>query len=242
MARLTGKTALITGGSEGIGLAIATAFAREGANLVLLARDRRKLDALTLPNTRTVAVDLNDEDALVAAVGSLDVDVLVNNVGVSHMPPLAELTKPQFDAMVHLNLRVPVLLTQLLRERLTAIVNISSYWADKMVAGRPSSVYSATRGALNSLTKALANELGPDVRVNAIAPGSIRTPTFERAYLAQMTSDQRADYEHYVHDAYPAQRIGEPEDVAEAAVYLASDDARWVTGTVLQVDGGLTVR
>ncbi|MFC4907390.1 SDR family NAD(P)-dependent oxidoreductase [Actinomadura gamaensis] len=242
MDRLTGKTALITGGSEGIGLAIATAFAREGANLVLLARDKRKLDALTLTNTRTVAVDLNDEDALVAAVESLDVDVLVNNVGLSHMPPLAELTKAQFDAMVHLNLRVPVLLTQLLCDRLTAVVNISSYWADKMVAGRPSSVYSATRGALNSLTKALANELGPRVRVNAIAPGSIHTPTFERVYLGQMTADQRADYEHYVHSAYPAQRIGEPGDVAEAAVYLASDDARWVTGTVLQVDGGLTVR
>lgn len=242
MDRLTGKTALITGGSEGIGLAIATAFAREGANLVLLARDKRKLDALPLADTRTIAVDLNDEDALVAAVESLDVDVLVNNVGLAHMPPLAELTKPQFDAMVHLNLRVPVLLTQLLRERLTAIVNISSYWADKMVAGRPSSVYSATRGALNSLTKALANELGPDVRVNAIAPGSIRTPTFERAHLAHMSSNQRTDYERYVHDAYPAQRIGEPEDVAEAAVYLASDDARWVTGTVLRVDGGLTVR
>ncbi|TWF94705.1 SDR family NAD(P)-dependent oxidoreductase [Saccharopolyspora dendranthemae] len=242
MDRLTGKTALITGGSEGIGLAIATAFAREGANLVVLARDRQKLDALTLTNTRTVAVDLNDEDALVTAVESLDVDVLVNNVGLAQMPPLAELTKSQFDAMVHLNLRVPVLLTQLLHERLTAIVNISSYWADKMVAGRPSSVYSATRGSLNSLTKALANELAPHVRVNAIAPGSIHTPTFERAHLAQMTADQRAEYEHYVHDAYPAQRIGEPEDVAEAAVYLASDDARWVTGTVLQVDGGLTVR
>ncbi|GAB3444903.1 SDR family oxidoreductase [Streptomonospora sediminis] len=242
MDRLTGKTALITGGSEGIGLAVATAFAREGADLVLLARDRRKLDAVALANTRTVAVDLNDEDALVAAVESLDVDVLVNNVGLAHMPPLAELTKSQFDEMVHLNLRVPVLLTQLLHERLRAIVNISSYWSDKMVAGRPSSVYSATRGALNSLTKALANELGPQVRANAIAPGSIRTPTFERAYLAQMTEARRTDHERYVRDAYPAQRIGEPGDVAEAAVYLASDDSRWVTGTVLQVDGGLTVR
>lgn len=242
MDRLTGKTALITGGSEGIGLAIATAFASEGANLVILARDQRKLDGLTLANTRTIAVDLNHEDAIVAAVDSLDVDVLVNNVGLAQMPPPAELTKAQFDAMVHLNLRVPVLLTQLLHERLNSIVNISSYWADKMVNGRPSSVYSATRGALNSLTKALANELAPQVRVNAIAPGSIRTPTFERDYLGQMTVAQRDDDERSIQDAYPAQRIGEPEDVAQAAVYLASDDGRWVTGTVLRVDGGFTVR
>ncbi|MEU4892597.1 SDR family oxidoreductase [Streptomyces sp. NPDC044780] len=255
MGRLEGRTALITGGSGGLGRAIAEAFAAEGAGLVLLARDREKLartaGALRSEGAtvRTLAVDLADLSALTDAVTRLDVgvDILVNNVGLARLKPLADLTLEDAEAMVTLNLMAPFRLTQLLLPSLVAargtVINMSSYWATTMVAGRPSSLYSATRGAIESLTRALANELGPDgVRVNAIAPGSIATPTFDREFLGRMTSEQRAAYERYVRDAYPTGRIGRMEEVANAAVYLASDQASWTTGTVLAVDGGLTLR
>jgi NAD(P)-dependent dehydrogenase (short-subunit alcohol dehydrogenase family) len=253
MDTLTGRTALITGGSEGIGLAIADAFAREGADLVLLARDPGKLDAVAAElrtrggSVTTVSVDLADPAAVAGLPAGLAADILVNNAGVTHLKPLAETTSADFDSMVRVNLGVPFQLVQRLLPSLVAargsVVNISSYWGTKMVDGRPASVYSATRGALNSFTQALASELGPDgVRVNAIVPGSVRTPAFERRFLGPMTDEQRGDYDAYVRRAYPAGRIGRPADVAAAALYLADPANTWVTGSIMTVDGGFAVR
>ncbi|HEY3471896.1 MAG TPA: SDR family oxidoreductase [Amycolatopsis sp.] len=253
MSVLTGRTALITGGSEGIGFAVADAFARSGADLVLVARDAGKLAAAATGLRRhgvevsTVATDLADPGAVAGHLGQLRADILVNNAGVTHLKTLADTTDADFDAMVRVNLGVPFQLTRLLLPSLTAaggsVVNISSYWGRKMVEGRPASVYSATRGALDAFTKALASELGPaGVRVNAIVPGSVRTPAFERRFLGPMSDGERTDYEEYVRRAYPMARIGRPEDVAAAALYLASPENSWVTGTVLTVDGGFTVR
>jgi NAD(P)-dependent dehydrogenase (short-subunit alcohol dehydrogenase family) len=252
MDTLSGKTALITGGSDGIGLAIADAFAREGADLVLLARNPRNLataaDALRAHRhgVRTLSVDLTDPRALDATRLPEEVDILVNNAGVAHFAPLPDIQRADFDTMVRVNLAVPFELSHRLLPALTAargaIINISSYWATKMVPGRPSSIYSATRGALNSLTRALASELGPaGIRVNAIAPGAVHTPTYQRRHLDPMTPDQRRAHRDHVRQAYPAGRIGDPADVAAAALYLASSGA-WVTGTILTVDGGLTIR
>ncbi|GAB2799270.1 hypothetical protein GCM10027091_33620 [Streptomyces daliensis] len=191
------------------------------------------------------------EPGAVAAVGEAvralteHVDTLVNNAGAAHFAPLADTTPDMIDAMLHLNVKVPLLLSRALLAELTraqgSIINISSYWARRMTAGRASAAYSATRGAINSLTMALANELGADgVRVNALAPGAVHTPTYQRSYLDPMTPRQRAAHDAGIQAAYPLGRIGTPRDVAEAAAYLA--DARWTTGTVLTVDGGLTVR
>ncbi|MEV7087722.1 SDR family oxidoreductase [Streptomyces sp. NPDC093085] len=252
----TTGTAVVTGGSEGLGLAIADALARDGADLVLIARNADRLRAaageLARHGTavRTVPADLSAPDAparIAAQVGAVTdrVDTLVNNVGTAHFASLAETTADAMNTMWHLNVQVPLLLSrELLPALLNArgnIINISSYWAHKMTEGRHSAAYSATRGALNSMTLALANELGPQrVRVNAIAPGAVRTPTYERAYLAPMTAEQRAAHDRRVEHTYPLGRLGTADDIAAAAAYLAS--AEWTTGTILTVDGGLTVR
>ncbi|MET3851345.1 MULTISPECIES: SDR family NAD(P)-dependent oxidoreductase [unclassified Paenibacillus] len=258
MKRLERKTAVITGGSDGIGFAIASAFAENGANLVLVARNQEKLfHAKQILQTKgvsveTVSADLKDLASIPHVTATLlerthgQIHVLVNNVGVAHFKPLPDLSLGLLDEMVNLNIKVPFLLIQHLLPALTAtrgnILNISTYWSQKMIAGRPSSAYSMTRGAINTLTKALANELGElQIRTNAIAPGSIDTSTF-RKWLDTKNQEELLEYQNYVTSAYPLGHIGNEEDVANAAVYLASDEAKWVTGTILNIDGGLTVR
>jgi NAD(P)-dependent dehydrogenase (short-subunit alcohol dehydrogenase family) len=252
----TGRFAVVTGGSGGLGLAIADALAQDGADLVLVARDHDRLKTAAEELGRhgttvhTVSADLRASDAaarIAARVGELTdrVDTLVNNVGTAHFASLPDTTVDAMETMWHLNVEVPLLLSQqMLPALLTArgnIINISSYWAHKMVAGRHSAAYSATRGALNSMTRALASELGPQgVRVNAIAPGAVHTPTYERSYLAPMTAEQRTAHDEQIERSYPLQHLGTAQDIAAAAVYLSS--ARWTTGAVLAVDGGLTVR
>ena len=257
MPQTTGL-AVVTGGSDGLGHAIAGALAAQGADLILIARDPDKLaaarDALLRHGTsvHTLAADLSEPDAAATAAQRIlaladRVDTLVNNAGTAYFGSLASTTGETFDAMWHLNVKVPFLLSQALLDPLTlaggSIINISSYWAHKMTAGRSSAAYSATRGAINAMTRALASELGPSgVRVNAIAPGAVLTPTYERAYLGSMSPEQRDAHDQHVRTAYPLGRIGTPEEIAEAAAYLASPRARWTTGTILNIDGGLTVR
>ncbi|MET7763223.1 SDR family oxidoreductase [Streptomyces sp. NPDC005393] len=254
MSHLDGTTAVITGGSEGLGYAIADAFAAEGSDLVLLDPDQDKLDrardALAGHGTtvRTISVDLADPGAVTTAAHEVlalteRVDTLVNNAGTAHFSPLAQTSADTFDAMLHLNVRVPFLLAQALLPALVeghgSIINITSYWAHTMVADRPSAAYSATRGAINAMTRALANELGPSgVRVNGIAPGAVRTPAYERDHLGPMSAEERDGHDRRAREAYPLGRIGEPREVAAAAAFLASPRAGWTTGTTEEVAGG----
>ena len=253
--RLKNKHAIITGGSDGIGFGIAQAFAREGAALTLVARTEKslldakaKLIALGAP-VATFTADLARPDAIDLVARHLktegrSVDILVNNAGVAHLVPYLEATRAQYEAGVALNVTVPFFLTQALVPLMrvgASVINLSSYFAHKMLPGRPSSIYSLTKGALNSLTKAQAWELaGRQIRVNAIAPGTVDTP-MRRKSIETLPQKAQDDLAELVKRIYPLGRIGRIEDLGGIAVYLASDESAWTTGAVFAVDGGLTV-
>jgi NAD(P)-dependent dehydrogenase (short-subunit alcohol dehydrogenase family) len=253
--RLAGKFALITGGSDGIGYGIAEAFAGNGAALCLVARDPKKLDAAKARlealggKTETIAVDLQKPDAVdqvARAVKALNrpLDILVNNAGTATFVPYLDATRAQYDTGVNLNVTVPYFLTQALVPLMPgggSIINISSYFAQKMLPDRPSSIYSLTKGAMNALTKAMAYELAPrGIRVNAIAPGTIDTP-LRRQSIAVLPQEQQQAMAELVKRIYPAGRIGKIGDMGGIAVFLASAESEWATGAVFAVDGGLTI-
>ncbi|MCM2371051.1 SDR family NAD(P)-dependent oxidoreductase [Aporhodopirellula aestuarii] len=253
--QLRDKKALITGGSDGIGLAIATAFAEAGADIWLVARNADKLTSAaeqlraTNVEVRTSALDLTDSTAVQTLGAEFAqawdrLDVLVNNAGMARFQEIAEVTDEDLMAQVTLNLLAPYqLIRQFLSHLKTArgnVINISSTSAHRLIPGRPASVYAMTKGGLNSLTKALALELGPDgVRVNAIAPGAIKTP-LTRNMIAGFSDQRKADYDKFVKQSFALGRLGEPEDVAQMALHLASSEAKWITGSVFIVDGGLS--
>jgi len=252
MFSFEGKKALVTGGGRGIGRAIALAFARQGADVALAARSRSELEQVAgeirkLGRKASVhVVDLGNTnravetvDAAARELGSLD--VLVNNAGgITDLPesigPLAETTVEAFDAMYAINVRTP-LFASLAACRLMArqgkggaIVNIVSI--DAVFPAPTEGIYGSAKAALVNLTRVLAYEAGKDrVRVNAIAPGVVETRLTE-PWLR--TDEQRADRASF----YPLNRVGVPDDVAAAAVYLCSEEAGWVSGNVLCVTGG----
>jgi len=252
MFSFEGKKALVTGGGRGIGRAIALAFARQGADVALAARGRDELDAVA-GEIRALGrkafihvVDLADTNQAVnmvnAAAGELgSLDILVNNAGgITEVPgsigPLAEATVDAFDAMYALNVRTPLFAAVAACRLMSrqgnggAILNIVSI--DALFPAPTEGIYGSAKAAVVNLTKVLAYEAGKDrIRVNAIAPGVIDTRLTEQ-WLR--TEDQRADRASF----YPLNRVGIPDDIAGAAVYLCSDEAEWVSGNVLYVTGG----
>ncbi|MFA6156735.1 SDR family NAD(P)-dependent oxidoreductase [Mesorhizobium sp.] len=254
--RLGNKQALVTGGSEGIGFAIAEAFLREGADVVIVGRDATKLatasDNLTRAGTngtvRTLSADLATGAGVESVVEHVKMsgrplDILVNNAGMAFLVPFETVSQEQFRQSFALNVAAVFFLTQGLLPHLAAgasVINISSYFADKMIPKRPSSLYSLSKGALNSLTKSLAFELGPrGIRVNAIAPGTVDT-AMRRKTVDNLPDEAKAELSAYVERSYPLGRIGRPEDLAGIAVHLASDEAAWTSGGIFAIDGGYT--
>lgn len=250
--RLGGKRALVTGGSDGIGLAIAEAFVREGADVLVVGRDTRKLGAAREKlggGGETLAADLSTSAGIDAVVEHVKkagrpIDILVNNAGVAFLVAFETVSEEQFQQSFALNVTAAFFLTQRLLPHLTpsgaSVINISSYFANKMIPKRPSSLYSLSKGALNSLTKSLAFELGPrGIRVNAIAPGTVDT-AMRRKSIENLPAAAQAELKAYVERSYPLGRIGQTKDLAGIAVYLASDEAAWTSGGIFAIDGGFT--
>ncbi|WP_067453432.1 SDR family oxidoreductase [Actinomadura macra] len=247
---LQGKTALITGASRGIGKAIAHALAGEGANVVLSSRRQEALDEAAAeiraasPGVGVLAkaAHVGDRDQAIACVDAAvtefgGLDVLVNNAGTSpYFGPMADIEPAAAAKTVEVNQFAVVQWTQLawrasLRERGGAIVNIASVGG--LVTEHGIGYYNATKAAVIHLSRQFAMELAPRVRVNCIAPGLVKT-ALARA-LWEDNEEQIAKYT-------PLGRIGVPEDIASAAVFLAGDTASWMTGQTLVVDGGATIR
>ncbi len=242
---LSGKTAVVTGASSGIGRAIAEALAEAGANLVLVGRDVGRLDETVAAirergvEADSVVVELTDDSAPKAIVNAAvqrfgGLNVLVNCAGIFEPQPFETQPLESFDRQMAVNVRAPFALTQAALPYLRpegAVVNISSIAG---YAGFPqSAAYCATKGAVELMTRALATELGPQgVRVNCVAPGNIRTPMNAAQFAASR------EYEKSLEDKTPLGRIGETEDIAAAVVYLASPAAKFVNGASWLVDGG----
>ncbi len=225
--RLAGKVAIITGAARGQGAAEALRFRAEGATVVagdvLDAEGIVRLDVTSAESWRQVV------SATVEQYGR--VDVLVNNAGIHASADVAEMPEDDFRRVLDVNLIGPFLGTQAVVPHMPAggsIINVASL--NGLAAQRGTSAYTSSKFALRGLTKAAALDLGPrGIRVNAILPGVIRTPMV--AYVVETREEQIAS-------GLPLGRIGEPTDVAGAAVFLASDDAAWISGIDLPVDGG----
>ncbi len=241
--RLQGKTALVTGSTSGIGQAIAEAFAREGACVIVSGRNvqRGKAVVETIQaaggTAAFVGADLTtkaeaDRLAREASEAFGPIDILVNNAGIYAFGPTAQTDEATFDAHFATNVKSPFYLTAALAPHMAErgsgkVINITTVVA---YIGEPGmALYGATKAALALLTKSWATEFGPSgVNVNAIAPGPTRTPGTE---VLGEALDQSAS-------TLPARRVASPSEIAEAAVYLASDGANFVHGVTLPVDGG----
>jgi 3-oxoacyl-[acyl-carrier protein] reductase len=247
MSKLTGKVAVVTGASKGIGAGIAKALAAQGASVVVNYASSKAgadavVEAITAAGGKALAVqgDVSKAaeaegliDAAIDAFGRLD--ILVNNSGVYTMGALADITEEAFHRMFNVNVLGLLLTTQAASKHLgegASVINIGS--AITALLMPDSAVYTGTKGAVDAITGVLANELAPrKIRVNSINPGVVET---EGTHAAGIVG---SEMEAAVVAQTPLGRTGQPDDIADIAVFLASDDSRWLTGEKLLASGGL---
>jgi 3-oxoacyl-[acyl-carrier protein] reductase len=247
MSKLSGKVAVVTGASKGIGAGIAKAFAAEGASVVVNYASSKSgadavVSAITEAGGKAVAVrgDVSkavDAQAIVdAAVKTFGrIDILVNNSGIYEFAPIEAITEDHFHKTFNINVLGLLLVTQAAVKHLgegASIINIGS--GVTTLTPAQSAVYTASKGAVDAITGVLARELGPrKIRVNALNPGIVET---EGTHTAGFIG---SDFESGLVAQTPLGRAGQPHDIASVAVFLASDDAGWLTGEHLLVGGGL---
>jgi gluconate 5-dehydrogenase len=241
---LTGRRALVTGSSQGIGFALAQGLAAAGAEVVLNGRDRDRLDAAAalIPGSRTLAFDATDHEAVRAAVDGFEakgraIDILVNNAGMQHRAPLEDFPADAFERLLQTNIASVFHVGQAVARHMIArrrgrIINIASV---QSALARPSiAPYTATKGAVANLTKGMATDWARHgLNCNAIAPGYFDTP---------LNAALKADtvFNAWLEKRTPQGRWGRVEELQGACIFLASDAASFVNGHILYVDGGIT--
>jgi 3-oxoacyl-[acyl-carrier protein] reductase len=248
MAKLTGKVAVVTGASKGIGAAIAKELAAQGASVVVnYASSKEGAEKVVAEITKAggKAIAVGGSVAKAAEIDKLfgetkkaygKVDILVNNAGVYAFAPLEGIIEEEIERMFDTNVKGLLLATKagvaLFPPEGGSVINIGSVASEQTPP--TSAVYSGTKGAVDVITRVFAKELGPKkIRVNAVNPGPVTTEGFKNAGI------EGSDFEKGMIQSTPLGRIGQPDDVATVVAFLASDDARWVTGSLLQAAGGM---
>jgi 3-oxoacyl-[acyl-carrier protein] reductase len=242
---LSGHVALVTGASQGIGRTCALRLAKDGASVALAARNQEKLNELVSEisaaggKAAAFALDVSDEEQIKSTVKAAiahfgKVDILVNNAGITRDQLVMRLKRADWDAVLQTNLTSAYLCIQqvigsMLKQRWGRIINISSVFGQMGQAGQAN--YAASKAGLIGLTMAIAREVGSrNITCNAVAPGFIETA---------MTAALGDDFKQNAVQQIPLGRVGNPDDVAAAVAFLASDDASYITGHVLNVNGGM---
>lgn len=242
MSQLQNRVALVTGGAQSIGAAIADGLAAAGASVVVG-------DLNTSPTHESLQLDVSDESSVQNAIGAIiekhgRLDIVVNNAGIMFEESVADHDRATWDKMLAINLTGPMLVTKHASAHLAAnetggsIVNVGSIEGDR--CNPHHSAYAATKSGVHGLTRATAIDLGPmNIRCNAVAPGWIDTPLNASYVDSHPDRDLVIDALAKLH---PIGRVGAPSDVADVVVWLAGDESRFVTGQVVTIDGGRTVR
>jgi NAD(P)-dependent dehydrogenase (short-subunit alcohol dehydrogenase family) len=250
--RFKDKVVIVTGGGTGIGRAAAEAFAGEGAKVVISGRRADVLEATARaidPAGANVVAQSGDisrpetaEKLVALAIKQFGgVDILINNAGIFAPKPFLEHTEADYDNFLGTILKGKFFMAQAAARAMKqrgggAIVQTGSMWALQAIAATPSSAYSAANAGVHQMVKNLAIELAADnIRINAVAPAVVETPVYETFIPVDQVKGVLAGFDAF----HPLGRIGQPRDVVSAILFLASDEASWITGTVLPVDGGV---
>jgi NAD(P)-dependent dehydrogenase (short-subunit alcohol dehydrogenase family) len=248
--RLDGRIAIVTGGASGIGEASARELASAGAQVWIgdINLPAAKALAASLPSANALHLDVTSAGSIAAAVARIgQIDILVNNAGIGHVGSV-ETTEPEdFDRLINVNVRSVYLVTRAFlplllgaherHEAVGAIVNVAS--VSGLVGIKQRFAYCTSKGAIVAMTRQLAVEYPKTLRVNAVCPGTVQTP-FVEGYLDKFHKHNKEEMRAELRARQPVGRLGRPEEVASAIRYLASDEAAFISGTLLTIDGGWT--
>jgi len=242
--RLDGKHALVTGGASGIGEATCKELARAGAAVIVadLNLEKAQLLASSLPGARATHVDVTKRESIDTVAGQLDqLDILVNNAGIAHVGDIQHVEPDDFDRLMEVNVKSVYLVTRamlsLLLKSRGSIVNIGSVAG--LVGIKQRFAYCTTKGAVLAMTRQLAVEYPKELRVNCICPGTVQTP-FVEGYLEKYHAHEKEKIRAELNARQPMGRLGKPEEVASMVRYVCSDEAEFMTGSLLPIDGGWT--
>jgi NAD(P)-dependent dehydrogenase (short-subunit alcohol dehydrogenase family) len=242
--RLDGKRVLVTGGASGIGASICRVFSRAGASIIVVDITKTQCEqfAAELPGASAAVCDVTDEASVRELFAGIDrLDVLVNNAGIGLVGGIEETSASDFERLFRVNVEGVFLVTRyalpLLRDSHGSIVNIGSVAG--LVGVKKRFAYCATKGAVVAMTRQLAVDYPTELRVNCICPGTVDTP-FVEGYLEKYHKHEKESVREQLNLRQPVGRLGKPDEIAHLALYLASDEASFTTGSVVTIDGGWT--